>query len=148
MLDAWIANQDRHHENWGALHLTLLHLAPTFDHGAGLGRNLNDGEREERLSTKDRNRTVPAFAERGRSAFYRTEADDRPLSTRDAFLAFGERSPSARRGWLERLLAVHPDAVSSILDRVPPERMTPVCKEFTFALLNENRRRLLESGIT
>ncbi len=35
MLDAWIANQDRHHENWGAISLNDgLHLAPTFDHGA------------------------------------------------------------------------------------------------------------------
>jgi hypothetical protein len=35
MLDAWIANQDRHHENWGALwDGRQLRLAPTFDHGA------------------------------------------------------------------------------------------------------------------
>lgn len=88
MLDAWIANQDRHHENWGALLHPLLmqehgilQLAPTFDHGAALGRNLTDDEREERLSTKDRNRTVTAFAQRGRSAFYQTEADNRPLGT-------------------------------------------------------------------
>jgi hypothetical protein len=42
MLDAWIANQDRHHENWGALQDDQLRLAPTFDHGASLARNLSD----------------------------------------------------------------------------------------------------------
>jgi len=151
MLDAWIANQDRHHENWGALlplhqqrSVLQLFLAPTFDHGAGLARNLTDREREERLSTNDRNRTVVAFAERGRSAFYATGADTRSMGTLEAFMAFGDRSPAAKQAWLERLLAVNPEDVSSILESAPQERMSPVCKEFTLALLNENRRRLLE----
>ena len=152
MLDAWIANQDRHHENWGALlplhqqsAVLYLYLAPTFDHGAGLGRNLTDSERQERLSSKDRNRTVAAFAKRGRSAFYRAGTDTHSMGTLEAFLAFGDRSPTAKQSWLERLLAVNLDNVSSILERVPSERMSPVGKEFTLALLHENRRRLLET---
>ncbi len=155
MLDAWIANQDRHHENWGALlplqrrqSILQLFLAPTFDHGASLARNLTDSDREERLSTKDRNRTVAAFAERGRSAFYAIGTDTRSMGTLEAFVAFGDRSPAAKQAWLERLLAVNPTDVSSILERVPPERMSPVCKEFTLALLNENRRRVLDTGNT
>ena len=40
MLDAWIANQDRHHENWGALQDDRLRLAPTFDHGASLAQSV------------------------------------------------------------------------------------------------------------
>ena len=31
LLDAWIANQDRHHENWGAIRGDELRLAPTED---------------------------------------------------------------------------------------------------------------------
>jgi len=122
-----------------------LYLAPTFDHGASLARNLTDRERAERLSTKDRNRTVAAFAERGRSALYATGTDTRSLGTLDAFVAFADRSPTARHAWFERLLAVNPSNVSSILERVPSDRMSPVCKEFTLALLNENQRRLLET---
>ncbi len=77
MLDAWVANPDRHHENWGALSDDDgLRLAPTFDHGAALARNLLDSEREERLVTKDRNRTIEAFIERGRSAFYGSTSDN------------------------------------------------------------------------
>ncbi len=49
MLDAWVANQDRHHENWGALWHEHLELAPTFDHGAALARNLTDAERLSRM---------------------------------------------------------------------------------------------------
>ncbi len=64
MPDAWIANQDRHHENLGALwDGEVLRLAPTFDHGAALARNPRDSERQERLTTRDGNRTVAAFAE-------------------------------------------------------------------------------------
>jgi hypothetical protein len=81
MLDAWIANQDRHHENWGALIVEgEVRLAPTFDHGASLARNLLDSERAERLTTKDNNRTVAAFAARGRSAFYRSTTANGPWS--------------------------------------------------------------------
>lgn len=155
MLDAWIANQDRHHENWGALlplhqqqPVLQLFLAPTFDHGAGLARNLTDSERNERLSTKDKNRTVAAFAERGRSAFYATGADTRSMGTLQAFEAFGNRSPVAKQVWLDRLSAVNFDDISSILERVPAERMSPLCRDFTLALLVENRQRLLETRNT
>lgn len=39
MFDAWIANQDRHHENWGLVGtLRSTHLAPSFDHASSRGR--------------------------------------------------------------------------------------------------------------
>ncbi len=155
MLDAWVANQDRHHENWGAIvhweprkTSLFLNLAPTFDHAAGLARNLSDRDRQERLSTRDKSYSVEAFAQRGRSRFYNSEAHERPLSTLEAFTAFAERSTEAAQAWLQRLLAVNSAEVSSILERVPSERMSPVCREFTLTLLNENRRRLLESRNT
>jgi hypothetical protein len=65
MLDAWIANQDRHHENWGAIwDGKSMRLAPTYDHAAGMARNLKDVERQDRLVTRDKNRTVRAYAEK------------------------------------------------------------------------------------
>ncbi len=144
MLDAFIANQDRHHENWGALREGgTLRLAPTFDHGAGLARNLLDAERKERLTTKDRNRTILAFAARGRSAFYGSAADTRPLGLREAFHAFHQRVPAAA-AWLNQLRAVNVDAICGILESVPAERMTEMCKRFSLELLLANQRRLLE----
>jgi hypothetical protein len=145
MLDAWIANQDRHHENWGALwDGAELRLAPTFDHGAALARNLLDPERQERLLTKDRNRTVAAFASRGRSAFYGSAADSRPLELHEAFRAFAQHVPDAARSWLARLQAVNQDSVWAILDRIPRERMSETCKQFTLELLTTNQQRLME----
>ncbi len=146
MFDAWIANQDRHHENWGALRDDEIRLAPTFDHGAALGRNLNDDERHERLTTKDRNRTMTAFAERGRSAFYGSVTEKRPLGMREAFHAFADRVPSAQSAWLERLGQVNRDAMWDILERVPAERMSETCKQFTLELLLTNQGRLLHEG--
>jgi hypothetical protein len=145
MLDAWIANQDRHHENWGALwDQASLRLAPTFDHGAALARNLLDSERVERLVTNDRNRTVAAFATKGRSAFFGDVAAAKPLELRDAFRAFELRAPRAADAWLDQLRRIGLEAVSSILDRVPSERMSEVSKRFTAELLLTNQRRLLE----
>jgi hypothetical protein len=145
MLDAWIANQDRHHENWGAVwDGSAMRLAPTFDHGAALARNLLDSEREERLTTKDRNRSVAAFAERGRSAFYGSTADPRPLELCESFLAFARQVPVAANAWLERLRAVNREAVWAILERVPVERMSAFCKQFTMELLLTNQQRLLK----
>jgi hypothetical protein len=149
MLDAWIANQDRHHENWAALwDGSVMRLAPTFDHGAALARNLLDTEREERVTTKDRNRTVAAFAEKGRSAFYISAADSRPLELREAFRAFAERVPGTAQTWLARLESVNRDDLWGILERVPENRMSETCKRFTMELLLTNQRRLLEQDDT
>ena len=145
MLDAWIANTDRHHENWAAIwhrQENKLRLAPTFDHGAALARNLRDTEREDRLSTKDRNRTVTAFVQRGRSAFYASPTDRRPLQLCEAFREFAQRVPGAAKAWLERLRAVNQEQTWAILERVPAERMSETCKRFTAELLHTNQQRL------
>lgn len=78
MLDVFVANQDRHHENWGALRMDgVLRLAPSFDHGASLARNLSDEERKARLASTDRGYQVSGFANRARSAFYDSESATR-----------------------------------------------------------------------
>lgn len=145
MLDAWVANQDRHHENWGAVwdgqHLSL---APSFDHGASLARNLSDEERFERLHSSDANRRVPYFARRARSALYAEPTAKKPLTTMDAWLAWGERVPGAAAVWRRQLAAIETDAVEAVLANVHPDRMTAICRQFTLDLLVENRRRILE----
>lgn len=147
LLDAWVANQDRHHENWGTLwDGKAISLAPTFDHGAGLARNLTDEERKERLTTRDANRQVPFFAAKARSAFFVDVSASRPMTTYAAWRAFATRSPEAAAVWRARLEAVDGPTVQSVLDGVPPARMSGVCREFTMALLAENRRRILDGS--
>lgn len=144
LLDAWTANQDRHHENWGVLwDGKTIYLAPTFDHGAGLARNLTDEERRDRLTSRDKNRQVPFFAAKARSAFFKDVTALRPMTTYAAWRAFAARSPDAAAVWRASLDAVDGPTVQRAVDAVPPARMSDVCREFTMALLMENRRRIL-----
>lgn len=145
LLDAWTANQDRHHENWGVLlDGKTLSLAPTFDHGAALARNLTDKEREERMNTRDGNRRMPSFAAKARSAFFGDVTATRPMTTHTAWRAFAERAPVAAAAWRQRLETIEDRQVLAVLEEVPPARMSDVCRQFTMALLTENRRRILE----
>lgn len=54
--DAWIANTDRHAENWGIIAKSnnINVLAPTFDQASSLGRNESDENRIKRMQTKIR----------------------------------------------------------------------------------------------
>ena len=145
MLDAWVANQDRHHQNWGAIwHAPDIRLAPTFDHGASLARNLTDEERKERLHTRDRNRTIEQFCSRARSGFYTAAQKEKTVLAIDVFRHFAVLAPNAARIWLGRLAKIDLIAVDAILAEIPPQRMSPVTREFTLKLLMTNQRRLLE----
>jgi len=58
IFDSWIANQDRHHENWAILVDTKevkWYFVPTYDHAAGLGCKVSSEEAQKRLETKDTN---------------------------------------------------------------------------------------------
>jgi hypothetical protein len=123
----------------------MLRLSPTYDHGASLARNLTDEDRKSRLETRDKNRTVEHFAGKARSGFYATPNDDRTMFALDAFLLFAERDVAAARIWLGKLREISEIAVDAILAEVPPQRMSPVTREFTLELLMINQRRLLES---
>lgn len=146
MLDAWIANQDRHHENWGALREgATRRLAPTFDHGAAMARNLADEERHERLISRDRGRQIPAFVRRARSAFYADADARRPLTTVEAWQAFKAKAPAAAEVWLAQLAVAEDPTIRRLLEEVPPARLSQVGRDFTAGLLAENRRRILEN---
>lgn len=148
MLDAWIANQDRHHENWAALrHADRLMLAPTFDHGAALARNISDAEREERLATSDERRRIPAFAARAASGFYLSADDRKPMPTLAAWRAFAKRDLDAARVWLGQLADLDDRAVESVVENIPVQRMSPIARRFTIQLLRHNRARLLEETL-
>ena len=149
MLDVWIANQDRHHENWGAIvDSGVASLAPTFDHGAALARNLGDDERQRRLDTRDRRQAIPAFARRASSAFYSDAARAKPLTTLAAWQAFAVRAPPADAIWLDQLRRIGEADIDTVIGGMPGGRMTDASRRFTKALLLENQRRLLSGDDT
>jgi hypothetical protein len=147
MLDAWKANQDRHHENWAAIaspEAKGLSLSPTFDHGASLARNISDAERKDRMESRDEGRRVAHFASRARSAFYASPEDSRTLGTLEAFERFAQAAPAAAKIWLERIRGVTGEEIEAIIQKVPAQRMSDAARRFTLDLIAANQQRLLQ----
>lgn len=145
MFDAWIANQDRHHENWGLVITAggARHLSPSYDHASSLGSNETDENRQDRMRTKDKGRSMDRYVERALSAFYGSLVSSKPLSTLSAFQQAGQISPKATDAWLERLGRISFSDVDEIFAQVPQERITPVAIEFAKRMLELNSHRLL-----
>lgn len=76
VFDALVGNTDRHHQNWGVLWdrralsenptRFTFQLAPTFDHGSSLGRELTDEARERHL----REGTMERYIHKGRGGIF------------------------------------------------------------------------------
>lgn len=147
MLDALIANNDRHHENWALLVSAepAVHLAQTFDHGSALGMGETDENRRERLTTKDRNRSMAHYVTRprARSPFYRSHGATRALPTLDSFVEAARRRKKAGKAWLQRLRTLSDWEINNILQSVPAGVMSLCAREFAKQILLLNRARLL-----
>jgi len=144
LFDAWIGNTDRHHENWAALKFAggRYALAPSYDHAASLGHNVQDDQRNDRLTTWVESRQVAAYATKARSAIYRTPTDRKAVSTDIAFTLASARRPSAGAYWLDRLRRIDDGGANEIVNRVPGGIMSGVAKTFADRLLRANRARL------
>jgi len=148
LLDAWIGNQDRHHENWGLI-LTndrKVVLAPTFDHGSSLGRNEQESTKQDILRTKDRNRIIERYVEKARSALYADETSVKPLTTLEAFSFSMRLYRPAALAWAERLSDVPLSKTEEILRQIPSSHITDLSIEFAYKMLAANRKRLLGSA--
>jgi hypothetical protein len=144
MFDAWISNQDRHNENWAMIidNHGNISLAPSFDHAASLGRNESDKNRVARLDTRDEGQKIATYVRRCKSFFYN---EGKRLKTLDAFKLFASLYKEAALEWLERLENITEGQISDILRAVPKDTMSEVSKQFSFEMLRENRKNLLDS---
>jgi hypothetical protein len=144
LLDAWIGNSDRHHENWAIVqrHQGRL-LSPSYDHASSLGRNEMLRKIESRLRGTDRRFTVETYASKCRSALHGTHEASRPMTTREAFASAAKRRPVAAEYWLSRLHVLEDDSVSGILDRIPDERCSELHRRFARRILEVNRHHLI-----
>jgi len=150
MLDVFVGNTDRHHENWGILVRIgeaegELHveLAPSFDHASSLGRELTESRRETLLAGKGGQGTVAMYASRAPSAIYLGTEDRKPLLTLDAFSRFSEHATNAKRIWLDKLEGLSEDSLRECVERVPLDILSRSSAEFVYQLLLYNRERLL-----
>lgn len=143
LLDALVANRDRHEENWGVLRAPdgALSLAPSYDHGNSLGFNLEDGYRDRQLGHDP---DLSRWAARGTADRFE---GGREVSLVDFALdaLSSSASPGAARFWLHRLGAVTPAMWESTVTGVP--EMSDTCRTFCIQLLITNQRRLLSDDI-
>lgn len=144
LLDAWIGNGDRHHENWGFIELEQkLYLAPTYDHASSLGRNESDLKREARLNTRDRGYSVGAYADKCQSYFYANIGKKQRIKTFEAFDEAAKIYPQAAAAWLKKLNRISADDTLKLFESIPEERISPIAIEFAQSILIHNQARLL-----
>ena len=143
VFDFWIANLDRHHENWGIiLERGTIKFAPTYDHAAGLGSKVSKEEAEKRLTTKDKNYTIQKFVTKAKSPFFDNKGNQ--LKTIDVVTTLIEHYQEATCYWIDKICSLEKKQFKAILDAVPKEFMDEIQKDFVLELLNENKKRLVK----
>lgn len=100
LLDALIANRDRHPRNWAVMQPPAGRsgadtLTPSFDHASGLGFSLTDTERDRWL----RQFGVAAWAGRGTAKSFEHGAKPWPTLVELAVVALRSSRPAARVHW-------------------------------------------------
>ncbi|MGZ8173632.1 MULTISPECIES: phosphatidylinositol kinase [Methylobacter] len=143
-LDAWIANQDRHHENWGLIHHSEIYLSPTYDHAASMGQNENDTKRKELLTTKDKGRHISHYVEKARSAIYLNKSSPKPMLTLSVFQYLAKIRPQAAKIWRQQLGDISAEQCQNIFNMIPPSEISETAIEFAMTLLDLNKNRILE----
>lgn len=145
VLDALIGNTDRHHENWGFLWQVQVHIdevseagriskeyevAPTFDLGSSLGRELLDAKRLLHLEQK----TVERYLRKARGGIYLPDAKrgESPLALVEST---AREYPEYFRPTLDQLRNTPLEHLLGVVDRVPDEKMTTPARDFAKAMI-------------
>lgn len=146
VMDAWVANQDRHDRNWAVLERAdepgPRHLAASFDHTSSLGFNLADSARLRLLGTPQ---GVRLWSERGRALQFEHDpaAKSRTSTLSDvAHRALRLAGGDVERLWLDRLSSLSTGDITDVVSRVAG--LSDVAPTFILMLLETNRRRLLD----
>ena len=147
VLDAWIANRDRHDENWSILLPLPPHdaderyrLCGSYDQAGGLGYNVHEEAAKRRLAEPD---GVRHWVEKGTA--YRFEHD--PGQPAPTLVELGNRAlaiagQEARAYWTSKLAAVTSAQVEDLVSSVP--ELSEPCRNFAREVLTINQERMLD----
>jgi hypothetical protein len=146
VLDAWVANTDRHDNNWAVLRPEKssdgapMRLCGSYDHASSLGFNVRDDQCRRLLENGES--AIKTWCGRG----YAHRFDLGPgrhtlvdLAVKGLFLASG----AAREYWPRRLREVAEHEMRRVLDRIPG--MSDPARRFATSVLDVNRRRVLDA---
>jgi hypothetical protein len=109
-----------------------------------MGRELLDKERKERLTTKDKNRSIEQFVQKAQSQLYKLKTDKKPMKTVDAFIHAVQKYPAAKKHWLSTLDLLTEVHIKRVFDRIPPDLISDIGRDFAYKVVIENRKRLLK----
>lgn len=145
VLDALIANPDRHEQNWAKLIPRLAdspeRLSPSYDHASSLGHNLRDQTRQVRLDQPD---GVETWAANGRAVRFE-HTGKAPTLVEHAVKAVELCTPEGAHWWSQQLHSLDLTPVTEpVMDIVIPE-MSVVASMFASKVLNINLRRLRDA---
>lgn len=145
MFDVLISNQDRHNENWGCIvtNKGKKHLAPSYDHGASLGRNESDDTRINRLESNDIGQRIETYVKKAKSHF-KDKVSGRRIKLIECFELYAEKEPKAKKAWLNRLNQISDDEIYAIIQKIPDELMSEIAKKFTYELILANKKSLCD----
>jgi hypothetical protein len=144
LLDALIANGDRHEQNWSVLRASSSDggladsLAATYDLEASLGFQLSDDARTARLKDK---RGTEKYAEKGLAR--RFDGDRTSTLVDVAIRALRHCSPQGRRRISVVLDSIAIADFDNLVDRHGP--VSEPTRRFTAEVLKINRRRILDA---
>lgn len=142
VFDCLIANQDRHHENWGFIveKNQKVRLAPSFDHASGFGCKVLKDEATQRLQTKDQKYTIEAFCKRAKTPFY--DKNSKQLSTIDACRVLTKHDKKSFCKWVERIVKIDESFYKEIFEQIPNKFIEEYEKVFAIEILKENAKRI------
>lgn len=132
LFDAWVANTDRHDQNWAILEDEDGReiLSPSFDHGSALG----SGMEADRHGVVD----VGTWATRGFA--HRFEGGQRRPLLDFAQDALNRASSAARDRWVGAIESLEPETWETVLGDVP--ELSGETRRFVSALLHVNQERI------
>lgn len=153
ILDGLIGNTDRRHENWMFCYdprRRSYQLAPSYDHGSSLGRELQDVSRRISRSRSDilsSDRALNYLLDGGspRGVYVRSDSRQAPPPPVTAKLLC-RWQPDLVRPWLDRLEGTPDCAFRVVINRVPNEFMSPMARDFAHRILVVSRDELLRSA--
>lgn len=145
VLDALIANPDRHEHNWAKLVPRLAnepeHLAPSYDHASSLGHNLTPDRARSLQSPDDR---VETWAGKGLAKRFENAGQPSTL-VEHARTAIEMCTPVGAHWWGRQLHALDlAPVIEPITNGAIPE-MSEVTSMFASKVLNINLRRLRDA---
>ena len=142
MLDALIANRDRHQENWGYIAVSdgSKYCAPTYDHASSFVKESDD--KKQGIMENRKGFNLQGFCRRARTPF--VNFAEVKLTTLQVFSLVNLYFPQEATYWRGRLNRCSVEKfLAPLVNKFANNVMSPITKEFVIEMLKINRDRIL-----